>query len=83
MAEPITREDIAEIYEQLGVIEMRKAQEWIKDYSDTDSSILDRSFEFFTTADQYREIDKMKPMRERLGEPCEGFNFVRAETNLW
>jgi hypothetical protein len=75
MIEPITREDIAEIYEQLGVIEMRKIT--TQDPRDIGEHSLDRAFEFYNRADQFREIDKLNPLVKVRGM------YVRSESNVW
>lgn len=78
MQRSITREDIAEIYDQLGFIEMRKAQNIIADNPETDVSVLDRSFEFFKTADEIRSIEDLKPLvRDRANM------LVRSESSSW
>lgn len=82
MTTHITREDIAEIYEQLGSIEMRKAQAEISETpKNAEPGILDRAFVFYETADQFREIDKMRPLRLNLYDT--GAKYVRATENLW
>lgn len=87
MSQPISREDIAEIYEQLGVIEMRKAADAVSNLTPQDDPVddhlLDRSFDFYERADQFREIDKMRPLRPFLGPTYVGFQYVRATENVW
>ena len=78
MSRVITHEDIAEIYEQLGVIEMRKVQNQIaKDPRDVGQHSLDRAFEFYNRADQVRENGNMKPTVKQGGM------YARAVTAVW
>ncbi len=59
----ITREDIAEIYDQLSDITLD----------------LDRSIEFENTAENIREIDKMKPLVSLYNTA----GPVRSESSNW
>lgn len=73
----ITREEIAEIYDQLGFIEMRIAQLKIQEDPEVDSSVLDRSFSFYEMADQVRENDTIKPLVREKGY------LIRSGRNNW
>jgi fermentation-respiration switch protein FrsA (DUF1100 family) len=74
----ITREDIAEIYEQRGYISMRDAQKKVQDNPDRASmDLLEEAFALYDTADEIRKVDQLKPLVRIKGV------LVRAETNVW
>ena len=85
MTQTISREDIAEIYDQLARLEAGKVLDLVQSNSpgwtsDETGERLDRALAFRQTADDVREIEAMKPLRPDIRIP---HLWVRAETNNW
>lgn len=81
----ITREDIAEIYDSMARRELDlsaksiPSEPSIAGYEDA-TEHLNRGMDFMAAADEYRKIDKMRPLRPDIRIPN---LWVRATENLW